>query len=496
MQSIDSWITSHANFTPDKVAILFEGESLTYGEFAAQTEKAASFLTSNGIDRGDRVAYLGLNRPEMLVLLFACAQLGAILVPLNWRLTPTELSGIVEDASASILFYDEHFSSEDYQSVSETSAGCQAIDINKLTNNSAQDFESRGTFGDPVLIVYTSGTTGKPKGAVLTQEALFYNALNSRHMHKMTEDDLIFVALPLFHVGGLNIQLTPGLYMGATIDLHERFDPAIALKRLTASQTTLGVLVPAAMEAVMTLDSWETADFSNLKALGTGSTIVPTKLIEAFENKNCSVIQVYGSTETCPIAAYQAIGEGKTHPSSTGKPALHCQVRVSKDDLIVTEPDELGEIEVSGPSILSRYWGNETETEKALVNGWFKTGDLGCWDTDGYLYFKDRKKHLVISGGENISPAEIEAVIMSTGKVKECVVVGVPDERWGEVPLALIVLKDETTKDEIDFQTLFQNNLARFKHPKQILFRGQLPRSAMGKIQPHIVREQVLAELS
>ena len=277
MQSIASWITSHANFTPDKTAVLFEGKSLTYGEFAEQIGKAASFLKSSDVAQGDRVAYLGLNRPEMLVLLFACAKLGAILVPLNWRLTPTELSCIVEDASASILFYDNHFSSDDYQSVSKASLNCQAIDIKELTNGPAEDPVNQGALNDPVLIVYTSGTTGKPKGAVLTQEALLYNALNSRHMHKMTEDDVIFVALPLFHVGGLNIQLTPGLYMGATIDLHERFDPAIALERLTAPQTTLGVLVPATMEAVMTLEGWEAADFSNLKALGTGSTIVPDR---------------------------------------------------------------------------------------------------------------------------------------------------------------------------------------------------------------------------
>ena len=493
MQSIDSWISCHAAFTPDKTAIKFEGQDLSYKSFAGNIATAAGYLVDQGISHGDRVTYLGLNRPEMLSLLFACARLGAILVPLNWRLTPKELSGIVGDAGASLLFFDKHYSSNEFLEVALSSDGCKALPIEKLARCTNECLVGGGKQQDPILIVYTSGTTGKPKGAVLTQEALLYNALNSRHMHGMTSDDLILVALPLFHVGGLNIQLTPGLYLGATIELHERFDPKAAIRSLLNPNMALGVLVPATMEAVMATDEWQTADFFHLRALGTGSMIVPVGLIKSFEDKNCSVIQVYGSTETCPIAAYQAIGEGKTHPASTGKTALHNQIRLTNDkNEIITSPDVMGEIEVAGPSTLSYYWGNTEETTKSIVDGWFKTGDLGSWDAEGYLYFKDRKKNLIISGGENISPAEIEGVIALSGKVKETVVVGMPDDRWGEVPIALIVLHPNESTDDQEFLDLFRENLARFKHPKKMIFTDQLPRNAMGKVQPHLVREQLL----
>ena len=498
MQSIDSWIICHANFRPQKTAIDFQGNQISYCEFAKLIGQTANFLSDQSIKQGDRVAYLGLNRPEMLALLFACARLGAILVPLNWRLTPKELSGIIEDCNASLLFHDPHYASPEFTIIAKSAENCRVFSVESVHQGVEKaDSLNKGSIKDPLLIVYTSGTTGKPKGAVLTQEALLYNALNSRHMHAMSGDDLILVALPLFHVGGLNIQLTPGLYVGATIELHERFDPAAVLASLLKPEMKLGVLVPATMEAVMATDLWDEADFSHMKALGTGSMIVPTYLITAFEAKNCSVIQVYGSTETCPIAAYQAIGEGKTHPTSTGKPALHNKIRLSDDKgQIIEAADVLGEIEVFGPSILSHYWNNKDETAKSIVDGWFKTGDLGCWDEDGYLYFKDRKKNLIISGGENISPAEIENVIALSDKVKETVVVGMPDEKWGEVPVAVVVLHEGRQTEEQEIEALFQVNLARFKHPKKIVHAEQLPRNAMGKVQPHIVRAQLLGAMN
>ncbi len=490
MGHIGRWITQHAAFTPDKAAIVCGSTTISYRTLDDWTCRIARELCSGyGVSKGDRVAYLGYNHPEMVALLFACARLGAILLPLNWRLAEAELSFILKDSTPRLIACDQAF--EDV--AVNVAAGIDVMkagDFEKgaLPETGTDRVPDDGHEGDPVLLVYTSGTTGRPKGTVHTQRSLLFNALNSVHMHALKPDDRVLVVLPLFHVGGLNIQLTPALYCGATVYLHEQFDPGDTLDAIQNDRPDLAVLVPATMDAIRRHASWTTTDFSSLRMLTTGSSVVPVDLIGAFEDQGISVVQVYGSTETCPIAAYQKPGEGKSHPLATGRTALHNDIRLADSHgAIIDEPLVDGEICVRGPNVMLGYWNRPDETEKAVRDGWFATGDIGHFDEDGHLYFQDRIKRVIISGGENIYSAEIERVLATIDGLEEVCVVGWPDERWGEVPVAAIVRRNPVRVTEGDIAAVLAAELARFKHPKAYVFVDALPRNAMGKIVPEDV---------
>jgi fatty-acyl-CoA synthase len=483
--NIGCWLRDHGQRTPDKPALGFEdGRGWTYSELDRWTDALADMLREvHGVERGDRVAFLGYNNPAIVALLFAFARLGAILVPLNWRLTGAELAFIVEDCAPKALYFEPEFAGTAAQ-IGDAVSGCELAAAGALdaAGGDAQPFDETGCRSDPLLIIYTSGTTGRPKGAVLTQQALEVNALNSIDMHQMTSGDRVLVVLPLFHVGGLNISLTPALFCGAEVELHARFEPAATLQAVERYRPDILVLVPATMMAVMRLANWATADTSSLRMLTTGSMVVPVELIAAYEDKGISVVQVYGSTETCPIAAYTQPGEGRSNPSSTGKAALHSQVRIAGSDGAPARAGVDGEIEVLGEHVMTGYWQRPDETKEAFNGVWHRTGDIGHLDADGNLYFCERKKHMIVSGGENIYPAEVERVISAIPGVSEVAVCGMADERWGEVPGAAIVLADGIGLDEAAVRAVLKEQLARFKHPKSIVFLDELPRNAMGKV--------------
>ncbi|MGI9463732.1 MAG: class I adenylate-forming enzyme family protein, partial [Aestuariivirgaceae bacterium] len=328
---------------------------------------------------------------------------------------------------------------------------------------------SAGSLADPVLIIYTSGTTGRPKGAVLTQQALVTNAIGSVDLHKMAADDRVLVVLPLFHVGGLTISLTPALYAGATVELHSRFDPGQTLEAIERFRPQVLVLVPATMMAVMKLPGWTDADTSSLRVLTTGSMVVPVELIAAFEDKGISVVQVYGSTETCPIAAYTQPGEGRSNPETTGKAGCCSQTRiVDANGRAIDTPDVDGEIEIRGDHVMQGYWNSRRETADAFNGDWYRTGDIGSIDAEGNLYFRERARHTIVSGGENIYPAEVERVLTAIPGVAEAAVCGIADEQWGEVPAAGIVLAPDSEVTQGCIEQALARELARFKHPKQI----------------------------
>ena len=283
----------------------------------------------------------------------------------------------------------------------------------------------------PLLIVYTSGTTGRPKGAVLRQEALLWNGVMSQHMHSLTSDDHVLTVLPFFHVGGLNIQTTPALHHGATVTIHARFTPEAALETIARQKPSLTVLVPATIQALTEDPGWAAADLSSLKAVATGSTIVPPHLIERITARGVPVLQVYGSTETCPIAVYTRLGGDLSREGSTGLAGLCCEATIMDEAGNELPPDSSGEIAVRGPNVLVEYWRNEKATREALHDGWFRTGDIGSRDADGYFYVHDRKKNMIISGGENIYPAEVERVLLEHPAVADCGVIGRPDPQMG-----------------------------------------------------------------
>jgi fatty-acyl-CoA synthase len=500
-----SLIERNAAFAPNKTALHFEGKTLSYAAFVERIEQTARALKSElGVNSGDRVAILSSNRPDYLVLLYACARLGAMLVPLNWRLAVAEQSFILADAGAKVLVLERAFAAvlpELEKSRPMTAVvGCdfappRGIAFDTLLAHGRGDSRNPHTdLSSPLLIVYTSGTTGRPKGAVLRQEALFWNGVMSQHMHGLTSDDHVLTVLPFFHVGGLNIQTTPALQHGATVTLHSRFTPDAALASFERDRPTLTVLVPAIIQAVTEHPAWTTTDLSSLKAISTGSTIVPQPLIDRFVARGVPVLQVYGSTETCPVAVYTRLGGDLSREGSTGLAGLCCEATIVDDAGNELPPDVAGEIALRGPNVFFEYWGDEAATREALHDGWYRSGDIGRRDTDGYFWVHDRKKNLIISGGENIYPAEVERVLLEHPDVAECGVIGRPDARWDEVPIAYVIQRKGRSIDGDRLKAHVQLQLARFKVPREFVFVEDLPRTALGKVQ-HFMLKQIDAKM-
>jgi fatty-acyl-CoA synthase len=488
-------IARNAAFTPRKTALRFEDQTLSYEAFAARIDATAAALSSElGVGRGDRVAVLALNHPDTLVLLYACARLGAILLPLNWRLATPELSYILQDADAKAVFVADDYQSAVpalQQSLPQAAflgfgdASPTLVSLSNLIDAATGDGRgARAGFSDPVLLMYTSGTTGRPKGALLRQEALFWNAVQSQHMHNMTAEDHILTALPMFHVGSLNIHTTPALQLGATVTVHPRFAADQTLAAIAQDRPSLAVLVPAAIRALLAHPDWTTTDMSSLRAVTTGSEQVHALVTKAFADKGVPVLQVFGSTETSPIAVYTRLGGELDRGTSAGLPGVACEVRVTDAEGQELPRGAAGEIEVRGPNVFAGYWNNETETRNVLTeDGWYRTGDIGTRDADGYFVIHDRRKNMIISGGENIYPAEIERVLSEHPAVLQCAIIGHPDPKWQEVPVAYVVRRPGI---DVDADTLIAHafaNLARYKVPRRVEFMDSLPATALGKVQ-------------
>jgi fatty-acyl-CoA synthase len=493
-------IERNAAFTPEKAATIFEGQSLNYAAFSARIAKAAQALKAEfDVSPGDRIAILSLNRPDYLVLLYACARLGAILVPLNWRLALAEQLFILTDASIKVLVLEPAFA-EVLQPLErqQPNVGIVGLEFAPPGGIAFDDLLSRARgesrnpdvdLSRPLLIVYTSGTTGRPKGAVLRQSALLWNGVMSQHMHGLTSDDHVLTVLPFFHVGGLNIQTTPALHYGASVTIHSRFSPDATLATISDGRPTLTVLVPATIQAVSDHPAWDTTDLSSLKAVSTGSTIVPPHLIDRIVARGVPVLQIYGSTETSPVAIYTRLGGDLSRAGSTGLVGLCCEAAVVGDDGNELPPDTPGEIVVRGPNVFQKYWGNEEATREALHEGWYRTGDIGRRDADGYFWVHERKKNLIISGGENIYPAEVERVLLEHPDVAECGVIGRPDPKWDEVPIAYVIRRFGASVGADDLTAHILTQLARFKVPREIVFVDDLPRTALGKVQHFMLRQ-------
>ena len=470
--TIDRWIVDAKARTPERPALISPGKCLTYSEMATEVDARSTALAAAGVGHGDRVAWYGLNNPEVLVLLFACARLGAILVPLNWRLTDNEVAAIVSQCQPRLVIHDRHFGDR-----ARKLPDSPAVSMDQPLPSGTPARSHAASEEDPLLLVYTSGSTGNPKGVVLTQRALVCNAAMSVEAHGLRSEDRVFNVLPLFHVGGLNILSTPALSIGAAVVLQERFDPDAACA--TFEEVTHAITVPTILKAIIGSKGWSGADLRGLRAVSIGSADVPASLIETMHARGVPVIQIYGATETCPLAIYQSAGEAVETVGSIGRAGSGCAIRLVRDGADV--PDgEPGEIWVRGDNVLREYWQNPELTAEQLQDGWFRTGDIAKRDGNGLYWFVDRIKHVIISGGENVYPAEIERRLAEVPGIVEAAVVGCPDPKWGETPVAVVVARGTPSEEAV--LAPLRSRLARYKMPSAVVFAEALPRNAMGKV--------------
>jgi fatty-acyl-CoA synthase len=466
----------HRQTQPEKPAVHFGGKVYPYRKLAGRTERIAARLAHEWrVGRGERVAYLGANHVDCVTLLAACGVVGAVYLPLNARLAQAELLAILQDAAPRVLVADAEHRELAYALAAQS--GCQVHDVDELVAQPcAQRAPQPPAENLDVLLVYTSGTTGKPKGVMHTIDAMAANIDASRAGLALAADDVVLSALPLFHVGGLCIQTLPALAAGATVLLHARFEAGAWLAQVQAQRPTQTLMVPATLRAVIAHPDWPGCDLSSLKSICAGSSIIPEALIQAVHQRGIPLTQVYGSTETGPTSTVLRVQDAFAKPGCAGPAAPGVE-------LAIRTPDArgVGEVLVRGANLMRGYF---QQVERGIQpDGWFATGDLGRLDADSALWIVGRAKDMLISGGENIYPAELENVLASLPQIAEAAVIGLPHARWGEVPVACVVVRPDAQLDQTAVLQAFEGRLARFKHPKRVVFLQQLPKNAMGKVE-------------
>jgi fatty-acyl-CoA synthase len=478
LHTIGRWLDDRARNTPARVAIDAEDGPVTYGELSARAHCMAAALQAHGIGRGDRVATLTANSSEHVALLFACARLGVALQPLNWRLTPAELRYQLDDAEPSLLVATaEHASLADESRGDVPRSFFDELD----TDGAVPPVDVRDD--DALLIAYTSGTTGKPKGAVLTHANCFWTNLSFDRTSGIGEDDVVLQVLPQFHSGGWNVQPLLTWWKGATVVLERSFDAGRALRLIDEKRVTTMMGVPSTYLFMSEEPAFATSDLSSLRLAVVGGAPMPESLLETWHARGVGIVQGYGLTEAAPNVLCLPQEDAARKLGFAGKPYPHVDVALRDPDSgELLEGEATGELVVRGPNVFAGYWRNPEATAAAFADGWLLTGDLAQRDDEGYYRIVGRLKDLVISGGENVYPAEIEDVLHAHPAISEAAVVGVPDERWGEVCVAFVVLRPGQELDERSVLGWCGERLARFKVPKAVRVVDQLPRSAMGKV--------------
>jgi fatty-acyl-CoA synthase len=466
---------------------------LTGQTLLARVEQAAHTLwRDHRVLPGQRVAWLGLNHPAQIVLLFALARLGALLVPLNHRLSPAEWASVLMDCTPVLLVHEASFRAE-ARALSESFPNApQPLALDALfdtapaapASHKTSSGASTGTDSvhNPLLLVYTSGTTGQPKGAVHTQAHLLANMAIAATAQSLRDTDTVLAVLPLFHVGGLCIQTLPALSVGAHVLLHARFDPGAVLACIQSERPTLTLQVPATLQALIAHPNWSATDLSSLRAIWAGSSVLPPALLEAVHARGVPVCNVYGSTETGPFSIALPPEQALTHIGSCGWEAPGVEVVLRDVQGAPVNVGQVGEISVRAPNVVARYWPDRPAQDDA---GFFHTGDLARQADDGSFTVVGRAKDMIISGGENIYPAEIENLLSQHPQVVECAVVGQADVRWGEVVVAAVVWRDpeDGAGWQEALQTFMGGRLARYKWPRRWHRLDALPKTALGKVQ-------------
>jgi fatty-acyl-CoA synthase len=476
--------------SPDRVAVVHGDDTWTYRQLHERATRLAHALAGLGVRHGDRVAYLGPNHPTFLEALFATGQLGAVFVPLNWRLAAPELAYIITDSGADVLIASGPMTTD------PSTAG-SIVDTLPVRNvvRLGEEYEallagsSTAALDEPVhpdetcMILYTSGTTGRPKGAMLSHSNIAWNSVNLLLDVDLTSDEVTLVAAPMFHVAALNQTVLPTLLKGGRVVLVSSFDPGQALELVARHRVTFLFGVPTMFLAMARSAGWAAADLSSVRSAICGGAPVPEAVITAYHARGVTFMQGYGLTEAAPGVLFLRRDESVRKAGSAGTPAFFTAVRLVRPDGTDASPGEPGEILVQGPNVMAGYWRKPEDTTAALSpDGWLRTGDIGVADPDGYVTIRDRTKDLIISGGENVYPAEVEDALYLHPAVAECGVIGVPDGHWGEVGRAIVVLREGHRATPEELLAFLDGRIARFKIPKSVVFTDALPRTASGKL--------------
>ncbi len=489
------WASHHAARQPNKIAItdLDDGRKTTYAELEKRATLFASWLNSQNIRKGDRIAVLMRNAPEFFEIQFACHKIGAICLPLNWRLTSKEISYIISDSTPSILIYEDIFR-ETVENISkdesigitiELGLDKRSSEYENVLLKSSGEIPSIDCFHDDIsMIMYTSGTTGHPKGALINHGMTFFNCVNLGIPALINSNSVQLVALPLFHTAGLNCYANPILHAGGQVILSRDFDPGKTLAVIgdPSYQITHFMGVPAVFLFMMQHPDFDKTDLSRIQQAGIGGAPCAEPILLKWLDRDVPLVQGWGMTETSPGGTGLDVEFAKKKIGSCGKPLLHTETKIVDENGEPISPGQIGELLIKGPNITPGYWNNPEATASSFVDGWLKTGDAAREDEDGFLYIVDRWKDMYISGGENVYPAEVENIIYQLPEIAEAAVIGISDTTWGESGLAAVVLKpghNLTSEQIIDYCL---ENLAKFKVPKQIKFLEKLPRNATGKV--------------
>jgi len=503
MINIGDWISKWSLLQPQKTALISEDRPYTYLEVNQRTNQLCHFLLNMDVLKGDRVAVLLHNCHQYLEIYFALSKIGSILVPLNWRLAGPELEFILKDSGCRMLIFEPeleevvatirpnlNLSDGSYMTIGEPRPDWSIDYERSISKQPTQEPLNNGPVGgeDPHIIMYTSGTTGIPKGAVLSHRKTFFNVLNADIIYNLSSKDIMIISRPMFHSGGLLVEASPFLYKGGTIIIQKRFRPPEILETIQKYRVTILELPATVYQFILQECDFSKYDLRSIRCYFTGGERIPVSLLKEYLKRGMALSQIFGQTEASTITFLSAeIADKKI--GSVGLPVFHGEVRIVDKSGKSVEPGEVGEIIIRGPTLMSGYWNHPDLTAETIRDGWLYTGDLAKKDEEGYFYIVDREKDMYISGGENVYPAEIEKVFFNHPKIFDVGVIGVPDERWGEVGKAYLVLKLGESMTEEEALRFLRGKVGKYKIPKYVKFVGELPKTASGKIQKFLLKE-------
>lgn len=493
---VTDWLDKRAKLTPERVALedTISGTGITYADWNAQANRTANFLRSLGVQKGDRVSVYASNCVEYLDIFFACGKIGAIVHNLNWRLTVLELQGMITDAAPIVLVYSPEWQEKVDELRPLISTVRHFVAIGETKHKADTPFAKRNEYSealsdrpdlamdDPWGIYYTGGTTGLPKGAILTHGNMTWNSINTVMSWGITAEDSAPLQLPLFHIGGPNIFMLPLVHVGGKTILCRQFDLDQTFDLIESNSITHFIGVPTMFVMMQQHERWKTADFSRMKLVISGGASCPLPVMQKFWDKGVDFKMGYGLTEATGNNFWLPPSDVRRKIGSVGYPIFHIDMKVVRSDGRTCNPNEEGELLIRGPHITPGYWNKPEETAQTIKNGWLHTGDIARQDEDGCFYIIGRSKDMFISGGENVYPAEVESVMHAHPAVAEAALIGVPHEKWGEVGRAFVVVEEGQTLTEEELLAFMRQRLAKYKIPHSVVFVNELPKTAIGKI--------------